>query len=249
MIIAVAGKGTLSISKIFGDILQRAAAHGKAQHQQVVGVSHRDRHAGASHARAALCQSFVGDRRNGEILRRVVIRLVVGHSVTADDLTHIGIIVIIAPIVRHIYGCRAQAAQRHAAAGDQAHIAAIHRSNMPRLQCLHLYGYRIDQIISADDPTNNTAEMRRTCACSSSRINRAGSLIDAELTARQPHICISQLQPVHRAAVGHIYKSTVARVAHICIAGQRDNGSVVRAHNDPVERILLRADTRKLHIR
>ena len=42
VIVTVAGEGSLSIPKIIGYILQRAAVHGKAQHQQVVGIGHRN---------------------------------------------------------------------------------------------------------------------------------------------------------------------------------------------------------------
>ena len=90
---------------------------------------------------------------------------------------------------------------------------------MPLLQFLHLYGYRINQIISADDPADNAAEMGCACGCGSSGVDGAGSLIGAEYTPRQSYFFIAQLQSVHRAAVGHIDKSAVARVTHIRITG------------------------------
>ena len=186
MIVTVAGEGSLSVSKIIGYILQRTAAHGKAQHQQVVGISHRNLKAGAPQfGLAALGQSIGGNDGNGEILRRVVIGPVAGHGVAADDLAHIGRIVKILGILRSLdlVNARAQAPHRDTAAGNQTHIAAIHRGDMPLRQGIHTDGHMVQHIVSADDPADNAAKMGCSCGSGSSGVDGTGNPIGAEHTA------------------------------------------------------------------
>ena len=102
----------------------------------------------------------------------------------------------------------------------------------------------VQHIVSADDPADSAAEMRHTRGSPLSRKGSAGRAVPTAKAPRQSDIFILQLQPVHRAAVGHIDKSAVARVAHIRVIRQLNNGPIAR--NDPVEGILLRADARKI---
>ena len=115
---------------------------------------------------------------------------------------------------------------------------------MPRRQGIHTDGHMVQHIVSADDPADSAAEMRHTRGSPLSRKGSAGRAVPTAKAPRKSYFFILQLQPVHRAAVGHIDKSTVARVAHIRVIRHGDNGPA--AHDDSMERILLRSDACKL---